>query len=80
MIDLSVDNSGVINLSNDYVANDRTKHIERRHFKVRELVQEAAIRVKYISTHDNVADIFTKALHHSVFKKHRAKLLNLPRE
>ena len=77
--DLFVDNKGVIDLSHDYVANERTKHIERRHFKVRELVHEATIRVKYISTKDNVADIFTKPLDKADFLDKRAKLLNTPR-
>ena len=78
-IDLYVDNKGAIDLSHDYMANDRTKHIARRHFKVRELVQEAAIRVKYVASSDNVADIFTKPLDKTLFLKLRAKLLNLPR-
>ena len=79
-VDLYVDNKGAIDLSHDYVANDKTKHIERRHFKVRELVQDAAIRVRYIATADNVADIFTKALERVPFQQLRAKLLNMQRE
>ena len=46
------------------------------HLKVRELVEEAAIRVKYIATSDNVADIFTKPLEKKEFLKLRAKLMN----
>ena len=77
--DLFVDNKGAIDLAHDYIANDRTKHIERRHFKVRELVHDATIRVKFIATKDNVADIFTKPLDRADFVDKRAKLLNLPR-
>ena len=76
-VDLYVDNSGVIDLSKDYKANERTKHIERRHFKVRELVEQAFLRVRYVASKDNVADIFTKPLDNATFRKHRAKLLNL---
>ena len=72
-----VDNSGAIDLAHDYVANERTKHIERRHFKVRELVEEAAIRVKYIASKSNVADIFTKPLDNKPFLELRAKLMNM---
>ena len=60
--DLYVDNKGAIDMSRDYISNERTKHIERRHLKVRELVEDAVINVKYIATHLNVADIFTKPL------------------
>ena len=76
---LYVDNKGAIDLAHDYTANERTKHIERRHLKIQELVQNATIRVKYIATKDNVADIFTKPLHKGDFLDKRAKLLNLPR-
>jgi len=72
-----MDNSGAIDLAHDYIANERTKHIERRHFKVRELVEDAAIRVKYIASHANVADIFTKPLDNKQFKVLRAKLMNM---
>ena len=78
-IDVFVDNKGAIDLSYDYMANERTKHIARRHFKIRELVQEAAIRVKYVASSDNIADIFTKPLDKKQFLFLRAKLLNLPR-
>ena len=78
-IDFFVDNSGVIALSKDYKVNERTKHIERHHFKIRELVEQATLRVKYIASSDNISDIFTKALDNATFCKLRAKLLNLER-
>ena len=31
--DLYVDNKGAIDMSRDYISNERTKHIERRHLK-----------------------------------------------
>ena len=37
---LGVDNQGAIALAKNYVSNSRTKHIERRHLKIRELVEE----------------------------------------
>ena len=57
--------------------SERTKHIERRHFKIRELVEEAAIRVKYISSRHNIADIFTKPLDKKLFVELRDKLMNM---
>mgnify|MGYP004089567341 CR=1 FL=1 len=74
--DLYVDNKGAIDLSHDYMANDRTKHIARRHFKVRELAYEGHLRVEHIDTADNPADMLTKALPLDVFARHRATLMN----
>jgi len=39
----------------------RTKHIARRHFFIRELVEAEQIRVPFVSTINNLADFFTKA-------------------
>ena len=78
--DLYVDNKGVIDISQDYLVNERTKHIERRHFKIRELVLDAILRIQYIASADNIADIFTKPLDKKSFLPLRTKLLNLPRK
>ena len=78
-IELWLDNKGAIDLAHDYRANERTKHIERRHFKIRELVEEAAIRVKYVASESNIADIFTKCLSPKKFEELRNKLLNMVR-
>ena len=48
--DMYVDNKGVIAISQDYLANERTKHIERRHLEIREPVLNAVIRIQYIFT------------------------------
>ena len=75
--DLFVDNKGAIDMSHDYISNERTKHIERRHLKIRELVADAVVKVKYVMTHLNVADIFTKPLERKPFKELRDKLFGL---
>ena len=36
------------------------KHVERKRFLIRELVEGHRLRVPYVSTHDNLADFFTK--------------------
>ena len=38
------------------------KHVERRHFYVRELVEDGLLTVPYVSTTSNMADFFTKPL------------------
>ena len=60
--DLAVDNEGAIALSENPQAHPRTKHIRLRYHFIRQYVQEGVIKPYYVSTHDNIADIFTKNL------------------
>ena len=39
------------------------KHVERRHFFVRDMVEKGEIEVPFVPTADNVADFFTKPMH-----------------
>ena len=41
---------------------NRTKHIQRRHFFIREMVEEGRLIVPFVRTSDNLADFFTKPL------------------
>ena len=42
--------------------HDKMKHVERRHFFVRDMVESFELEVPYVSTKDNAADIFTKPM------------------
>ena len=42
--------------------HDRMKHVQRRHFFVRDMVEEFEIEVPFVRTADNIADFFTKPL------------------
>ena len=59
---LHVDNQGAIALSSNPVQHQRTKHIAIRWFFIREALQHEELKVVYVSTDDNLADIFTKAV------------------
>ena len=78
-IELFLDNKGAIDLAHDYVANERTKHIERRHFKIRELDEEAMIKVKFVASENKLADIFTKPLEPKEFERLRDMILKMSR-
>ena len=57
------DNMSTIALARDNgVYHARTKHIDLRFFFIRDMVQEGTIRVRHVTSAENVADIFTKAL------------------
>ena len=38
------------------------KHVQRRHFFVRDMVESFEIRVPYVPTNENIADFFTMPL------------------
>ena len=59
---LATDNTGARNLSYNPELHDKTKHIARRHFYVRDAVESMELSVPFVPTAENVADIFTKAL------------------
>ena len=56
------DNMTSIQLARNPVFHARTKHIEVHYHFVREKVLAGEIDLAYVSTHEQIADIFTKAL------------------
>ena len=78
-IPLNVDNTGARNLAYNPELHQRTKHIDRRHFFVREMVEAMHISVPYVNTADNLADFFTKPLVPRTFLALRDKIMNVPR-
>ncbi|CAI7763400.1 unnamed protein product [Closterium sp. NIES-54] len=60
--DLYVDNKAMIALCQEHRLEHRTKHIALRYFLARELEQRGQLRLAYVATRANTADIFSKAL------------------
>ncbi|CAI7775961.1 unnamed protein product, partial [Closterium sp. NIES-54] len=59
---LYVDNKAIIALCQEHRLEHRTKHIALRYFLARELQQRGQLRLAYVATRANTADVFTKAL------------------
>jgi len=68
------DNKGCIALSRNPVSHSRAKHIDIRHHFIRERIANSEVDLKYCSTKDMIADIFTKALPREAFEKFRGAL------
>ncbi|CAI7773214.1 unnamed protein product [Closterium sp. NIES-53] len=66
---LYVDNKAMIALCQEHRLEYRTKHIALRYFLVRELQQHGQLRLAYVATRANTADIFTKALQPSYHQR-----------
>ncbi|CAI7771236.1 unnamed protein product [Closterium sp. NIES-54] len=59
---LYVDNKAMLALCREHRLEHRTKHIALRYFFARELQQRGQLRLAYVASQANTADIFTKAL------------------
>jgi hypothetical protein len=56
------DNQSCVKLLENLVFHDKSKHIEIKYHYFRDMVQKKAVHVQYLSTHKQVADVFTKQL------------------
>ena len=71
---IQCDNQSCIKLSENPVFHDRSKHIEMRYHFIRDIVQRGALKLQYIRTDEQIADILTKPLTASKFVYFRDKL------
>ena len=70
-----VDNVGAIFIGSNVAISQRSKHIDIRYHFVREFVHEGFIKIIFVKTEENDADIFTKNLSGELFAKHSAKFV-----
>ncbi|KAK6145154.1 hypothetical protein DH2020_021974 [Rehmannia glutinosa] len=68
------DNISAINIAQNPVHHNRTKHIEIRHHFLRDCVSKRKIEISFIPSQDQLADIFTKPLSSETFSSIRARL------
>ncbi|CAI7858072.1 unnamed protein product [Closterium sp. NIES-54] len=59
---LYVDNKAMLALCQEHTLEHRMKHIALRYFLARELQQRGQLRLAYVASQANTADVFTKAL------------------
>ena len=70
-------NKGAHDLSYNPEFHNRTKHVQRRHFYVRDMVEAQELVVPLIKTDDNPADFFTKPVSSDKFFKFRGAIMNI---
>ncbi|CAM8937033.1 unnamed protein product [Rhodiola kirilowii] len=71
-ITLYEDNAAcVTQMKEGFIKSDRTKHIHPKYFSfTQELEKDKVISIQYVRSDENSADLFTKALPTSTFRKH----------
>ncbi|GAB2290901.1 hypothetical protein Dimus_038129 [Dionaea muscipula] len=74
---LHSDNMGATQLTINPVFHARTKHIELSYHFIRELVSRNFLRVAFVRSTNQIADVFTKGLSSSSFCDFRNKLLGI---
>jgi len=73
-----IDNTAARDLAYNPEHHKRTKHIERRHFFIRELVERLVLCVPFVKSKDNKADFFTKIFSPGDFFRLRQMVMNKP--
>jgi hypothetical protein len=71
------DNQSTIAVSQNGIKGERTKHIDVKYRFVTEVVERGEVKLKWVPTTDQQADIFTKALAQPVHEKLRNELMSL---
>ena len=79
------DNHSCVKLSENPVFHENSKHIEIKYHYIRDMVQRGAVKLLYIATEEQIADVLTKPLARMKFEYFRERLVLsrsrfLPRE
>ena len=70
-----VDNVGAIFMTENISTSSRSKHIDLRHRYVNEMVEDGFIKIIFVRTNDNDADIFTKNVNGKIYANHVDKFI-----
>lgn len=69
------DNQSAIAVAKNGIKGERTKHVDVKYHFVTECVEGGEVQLKWVSTHEQQADIFTKALPAPLFHHFRRQMM-----
>ena len=69
---IRMDNKSAIALAKNPTFHERSKHIDTRFHFIRHCIEKKEVKLAYVRTNDQVADIFTKPLKFEDFARLRA--------
>ncbi len=73
-VPIKEDNQAAIQIAENPVHHDRSKHIDIRYHFTRSKIKDGTVAITYVPTAEQQADILTKALDPTMFKAARAML------
>ena len=77
--ELFTDSKSARDVSYNPEQHDRMKHVQRRHFYVRDMVESFELTVPHVPTENNIADFFTKPMKNwKQFSGFRRRVMNEP--
>ena len=65
-----MDNIGAIYLSKNATTVNCTKHVDTRYHFVREYIKKGLVKIVFVRSEDNKADLMTKNLGNKLYAKH----------
>ena len=71
---LHCDNQNCVKLLENPVFHDRSKHIEIKYHNIRDMVQRGAVKLQYVVTEEQIADVLTKPLARLKYEYFRERL------
>ena len=74
-IQVKVDNVGAIFLANNKTSGERTKHVDVRYHFVREFIEDGIVKIIFVKSAENDADIFTKNTDGQTYDTHYKKMV-----
>ena len=74
-VDIVEDNQGATKMANNRHPSKR--HIDIKHHLIRDAVDEGKVRVTYVNTENQRADMLTKPLDRRMLEKHVSALMNV---
>ena len=61
-------------MSENLVFHDKLKHINIKYYYIRDMVQRGAVKLQYVATEEQIADVLMKPLDRLKFKYFREML------
>ena len=61
-------------LSENPVFHDKSKHIDIKYHYIRDMVQRGAVKIQYVATDEQIADVLTKQLSRVKFEYFKENL------
>ena len=73
-MNLYCDNRDVIQIAQNLVQHDRTKHVEVHRYLIKEKLKVKIVKLPFVKSEDQLADVLTKAVSSRVFYNSLGKL------